>query len=148
MSEFTVTLPICASDTVRSVKAKIEELENVKSASQRLVFNGEELVDDRELSEYGIRNGDTIQLNMLDFQLTMVCDRSVDAILDVNPGDLVVSVKQKMEAGLGVPVDQQRLLSLNGMEFKDDRTLFSCNIHNQQKIEMRAVQWETFACAC
>ncbi|RWS20332.1 Polyubiquitin-B-like protein [Leptotrombidium deliense] len=58
------TIPIQAdtSDTVGSLKGKIQRKEGIPPSQQRLIFGGKQLQDTRTLSSYNVRDGSTIQL--------------------------------------------------------------------------------------
>ncbi|SJL14727.1 uncharacterized protein ARMOST_18194 [Armillaria ostoyae] len=61
-----------ASSTVHSVKCMVQDREGIPPDQQRLIFAGEQLEDGRWLSDYGIKNGATI-----DLVLTLRVDKPV-----------------------------------------------------------------------
>ena len=50
------------SDTIESIKSKIEEKEGIRSQDQRFVFGGKNLVDGRTLGDYNVQDQSTLNL--------------------------------------------------------------------------------------
>lgn len=57
-----IPLNVEPSDTISSVKAKIQALESIATNHQHLSFNGKLLEDNRTISDYQIKNASVILL--------------------------------------------------------------------------------------
>ena len=54
-----------SSEKVKQVKKKINRKHSVDVSLQRLIFNGQVLVDDEEMGKYGIQEGSVIHLTII-----------------------------------------------------------------------------------
>ena len=133
-----LTLNAYPSDTIATVKKKIQEKEGYKPEQQTL-FSSKSLEDNKTLSEYNIQNKSTLHLVIIlrgDKETIQIFFKTLTGqtiTLDVEPSDTIEKVKKKLYEKTGIkPEDQSFIFS--GKELLDKETIGNYNIEENSTI--------------
>ena len=132
------TLEVQPLDTIKNVKAKIENRVNVPINQQTLYFQDKQLLDARTLHDYDIHNESTLYLALtfrggMEIFVRTLTGKTIT--LEVEPSDTIEDVKIKIQYKEGIPIDQQMLMS--GREsLKASHTLSDYNIQEESTLDL------------
>ena len=126
------------SDTIESVKAKIENKEGISSEQQHLLFEGKQSEDDRILFDYSIAQKESTLHQLLYTHCCMpifVKTLNFTITLEVEVTNTIENVKAKIQDEEGIPADQQHLF-FQGRELKNGHTLFYYNVPKMSTLHL------------
>lgn len=133
------TLMVELSDTIKSIKEKIEEKEGIPQNLQKLFYNGLPLViDNTTLANNYIQNLSTIHLEIITTKQKIIYIKALDGnsiTIDIKPSDTIVNIKEKIYEIGGIPPNEQDLF-FNRMQLEDAKTLSDYNIHNLSTVNL------------
>ena len=135
-----ITVAVTEDDIVEDVKAKIERKEGIPIEQQLLFFAGQQLEDDRPLTDYGMigstETSKHLVLRLRDGMKIMVktlSDKTIE--VQVDPSETIEIVKVKIHEQEGISPCDQRLLQ-DGRDLADLRTLSDYGIKHGTTLQL------------
>ena len=133
-----ITFQVNSSDTVAEVKEKINQQENISRNFRRnLLFNSNQLEDDRKIRDYGIQNGSILEIKLVIGEKMQIKVKTEETafVLDVQSSDTIQEINKKIQDKKGVQ-PAQLILIFAGKTLEADRTLKDYNIQNNSEVNL------------
>ena len=129
-----ISLEVTSSDTVMSVKTKIQKRESIPQHQQRLTFAGELLEDDHTLNHYKIMRKSALKL-LIDVLIFVSTPSGITLVFEMDFSDTIKDVKAKIQERISF---DQQVLAFAGKKLEDSRTLSYYNIKNESTLHLVA----------
>ena len=144
MTDKTLTLIMEPTDTLYSLKQKVEKAESIPISNQLIYYNSNLFdKDNLSFSECNIKSGSTTLQLLVRYsgqiQVYVNTLNSKTITLKVWPSDSVQNVKQKLFVVAGTPVCDQRLMYAS-KQLDDHRTLSDYNIQKGSTLHFHYTQ--------
>eukprot|EP00980_Cylindrotheca_fusiformis_P020647 scaffold7698_cov109-Cylindrotheca_fusiformis.AAC.3 len=142
-----LTIPVNADDTIRKLKNRIKEKHGVPVEDHKLSFDGTPLDDpESSLDDYGLSNGDTIDLEPADQDSITVIVRSPagdEYPITVQKSDRIQDIKKALRKDHGIP-EKEQTLSYKGHHLDDPNAkVDSCGIRDGDVIDLLSKKEKT-----
>ena len=136
-----VKIEAVSGDTIQDVKRKIMEEIGIPPHQQLLMFNTQEIEDERRtLESYDINSDSIIELVIRrthgdERRIYVKMQNGIKIVLDVSPEDTIADVKEKVKEMIGTPVDKQ-LITFGDTKLEGDNKLSDFGVEYGSTVSM------------
>ena len=130
-----------SGDTIHDVKRKIMEEIGIPPHQQLLMFNSQEIEDERRtLESYDINSDSIIELVIRrthgdERHIYVKMHNGIRIVVDVSPEDTIADVKEKVKEMIGTPVDKQ-LITFGDTKLEGDNKLSDFGVEHGSTVSM------------
>jgi len=123
-----VKVQVKSSDSVKTIKQKIEQETGMSVSQQVLKSKGSELLDGKTVKDAGIHDGSELTVEIMKVAVTVKTLDGTQLKIMVDPSDKISYIKQQIAQETGVSASNQKL-SMGGKELSDpSKTAADCGI--------------------
>ena len=136
LSEKKITIDVQPSNTIIDIKEKIKEKENIHPARQKLLFQGRELIDNKTLVDYNIKNESILQLiikSPILFFVKTITNQTV--MIKAQLSDTILYIKQEIQKKEDFPQEKYCIV-FKGKELDDNKIVADYNIPKNSTLEL------------
>ncbi|XP_021984448.1 polyubiquitin-C isoform X1 [Helianthus annuus] len=134
-----ISLKVKDSDTIGSIKLKIQTKERIPFHQQELIFKGRVVEDINTLADVRVKKDSALTLARKSSAFMNISIKNVEGTvtysLEVKPTDTIASVKEKIKMKEGISVDEQVLI-FNKMVLGNSVTLFDFHINSKSTLTL------------
>lgn len=127
---------VIPGNKIMQCKKKIHQKKGIPIEDQRLTFNDVPLKDEKTVIGSGIRNGDTIDLNPMIIYVRNLKGKKFT--FEVDPDEMVESVKKLVEKREGTPASKQRLF-FKSWKLVEGKPISHFNIRHKSTLDLRGM---------
>ena len=136
LSEKKITIDVQPSNTIIDIKEKIKEKENIHPARQKLLFRGTELINNKTLVDYNIKNESILQLiikSPILFFVKTITNQTI--MVKAQLSDTILYIKQEIQKKEDFPQEKYCLI-FKGKELDDNKIVAEYNIPKNSTLEL------------